>query len=247
MFKLALLAAAIVASLAATAAPAARQNTIHVFIVVPAGSYSSTVTPDQAVAAVQAWIGQPTDPACLGSTSCQTEAWLKAISGKTFAYTIQVAYVTQTIQQLAGSTPDQCGSYGIGFTYTRVLDAVRAATGYSSQSQRTVQIVLGAGGTASHIYLPKTTSNGSQKAGGVATLGDWGIEEQAGTPNPCIPTWDYPMRGWAHEFMGALGAYCTPTGNSGCFDTDDNVYNGDPLTSQEQANLSRWSGQWLNG
>jgi len=246
MRRVALIVSIVCALALASTANAGNTKTVNVFIVVPAGTYSSTVTPDQAAAVVTGWLGQASDAPCVGSTACTTEGWLRGISGKSFAYNVTVVYVSQTIQQLSGSTPDQCGSYGIGSTYTRVLDAISAATGYKSQGQRTIMVVLGAGGTASHIFLPGTTSNGSQKAGGVATLGDWGVEEQAGVPSPCVPAWDYPMRGWAHEVMGALGAYCTPVSNNSCFDTDDNVYNGDPLTTGELSNLLRYSGSWLN-
>jgi len=246
MRRVALIVSIVCALALASTANAGNTKTVNVFIVVPAGSYASNVTPQQAADIVNGWLGQATDPPCVGSTGCTTEAWLRAVTGKTITYIVRTVYVAQTIQQLAGSTPDQCGSYGIGSTYTRVLDAINAATGYKAQGQRTIKIVLGAGGTASHIFLPGTTSNGSQKAGGVATLGDWGIEEQAGVPQPCIPAWDCPLRGWGHELMGALGAYCTPTSNNSCFDTDDNVYNGDPLTAGEVSNLLRYSGNWLH-
>lgn len=222
--RLALIAA--VALLLAAPASAQPAKNVHIIIVVPS-AYASTVTPDQAVTAVNGWMGT-------------INAWLAAQTGKTVNYDVTVDSITESISQLAAGV-DACGSASDGQSFANnVFAALNREHGYSTSGNRTMLVVLGAGGWAGHYWAsPSNTPKGWPTKWGL--VGDWGVEEQAGVPVACVPGWDYPMRGYSHEFVGALGMFF-----NGKYDTDDSIFVGDPLTATEISNLSRNSGTWLS-
>src|SRR5215831_2291735 len=78
---------------------------VDVLVVVPA-TYSSNATPDQAVSALQSWLGQPTDAPCIGSQYCSIEGWFRHELGEVFDYDIQVIPIT-----LNYTFVDACGSF----------------------------------------------------------------------------------------------------------------------------------------
>lgn len=222
----ALAAFAIVALPASAARGAGSHPLVHVLVVVPT-SYTSNATPGQAVAAVQTWLGQPSDAPCIGSTSCTIEGWFKHELGQVFDYQVQ----TVNVPQSAGPGTDACGQGGDVFRY---MDWVKQLTGLSfGVSERDMEIVMGLGGWAGH-WSPT-----DRKVDHLGAVGDWGVMEQFNARNACIPDWDYPARGFSHEFAGMMGEFVTAGYNEG------GLFVGDPMSANEKSDLLHYSGKWL--
>jgi len=211
---------------------------INVLVVVPS-AYTSNVTPAQAVSAAQTFLGQPSDAACIGvalpsdpsTWTCSIEGWFKHELGRVFDYQIQIV----PIAWASGGPFDACGASG-GPLYLGVNPDVSAATGLTfTDRERDILLVMGAGGWAGHF------SPADRKVPHEALIGDWGVMEQFGVPNSCIPDWDYPARGFSHEFMGMMGAYTTSGYDEG------GLFIGDPMSAHIKADLLRYSGKWLYG
>jgi hypothetical protein len=217
----------------AASAPKPVAPPIHAFVVVPS-QYSSTVTPEQTVAAVQQWMGQPTDAPCIGSTTCTIEGWFRHELGKVFDYDVTVHYTPKTAAELS-TTTDACGSMSSSLLDNAIRNLLYSEAGYVLNDQRTMMVVMGAGGWAAHQF---TSPRGSTTGWGL--VGDWGVMEQNGVPNSCVPSWDYPMRGFSHEVAGMMGMFSTSQG-----DSDDPIFTGDVLTTTEKRNINHNSGAWL--
>lgn len=210
---------------------------VHVQIIVPA-SYSSNVTPDQAVAFARTVTGATADAPCpAGSRDCSVESWLRREVGDVFEYDVTVYRISAGAAQLSSSF-DSCGRMSDSTLYARVYYYLNAEFGYkATSSNRTMTLVLGAGGWAGHLWA--SPSNTKYDAFGL--VGDWGVEEMFGVPNPCIPDWDYPGRGYGHEFAGMMGMFY-----NGSYSTDDPVFTGDVLNATQKAQLLKTSGGWLH-
>jgi len=207
-------------------------KTVHVLVVIPA-TYSSTVTPDQAVSAVQSWLGQPTDAPCIGSQyTCTIEGWFRHELGQVFNYDLRTVSVS-----FNWSSFDACGSFSGPYLYLAVDPAVSAATGinFGNTSDRTMELVMGGGGWAGH-YSPADRGRVVDHMG---MVGDWGVEQQYGVPVSCIPAPDAPAHGFSHEFAGMMGEYVTAGYNEG------GLFLGDVMSAHEKADLMHYSGQWL--
>lgn len=211
-------------------------STVHVFIIAPA-SYSGGVTVPQAMTAVQTWLGQPSDPPLIGSTSISMESWVRHETGKVFDYDITVHSSAHPDTDFTSSF-DACGSMDGLQVETKLNLFMTDEVGYSYENngQRTMIVLLGAGGWAGHKFIsPRSSTTGW------CLVGDWGVMEQDGAPNDCVTPGDFPTRGFGHEFMGMMGAFWT----SGGGDTDDPIFTGDVLATSMKRNLIHNSGAWL--
>lgn len=209
-----------------TTPPAAK--VIHVFVVVPS-VYTSNVTVAQAEAATRLWLGQPGDAACLGHAGCSIEGWFKHELGLYFDYDLTVHRSAWTATQINAPYPlDSCGQMNELGVWGNVPSLLYQERGYDRGGQKTMVLLVGAGGWAGHHPDSAT-----------AIVGDWGVAEQNGYPGVCDPYGTvFPSRGFGHEFVGMLGAFVN--------DAYYPVFTGDPLDAQHEANLLARSGDWLH-
>lgn len=210
------LAAAVLVALALLSAPAAARGgpptrAVEVWVVEPANA-QTTVTSAQAVTASIIFLDQIND-------------WFERDLGLVFDYTIQTLPTGPV-----NSSTDECGSFRSTTLYTQIPDAV----GVSAQD-RSMVLFLGAGGWAGHF------SPADKQVPHFGMVGDWGVMEQFGVPVSCIPSWDYPARGFSHEFAGMMGAYV----GGGCYVDGQGCFLNDPLSALEIAALKKYSGKWL--
>jgi hypothetical protein len=225
--KYAIIATFITALMFIGGASAQGHPKVNVLVIVPS-SYVSNATPDQAVSAAQTFLGSPSDAPCIGSTSCSIEGWFKHELGQVFDYQIQTITIPYG---LVGSDP--CGSAGGGGLYWYVNQWVSQLTHYNfGVSERDMEVLMGAGGWAGHF------SPADRQVEHFGMVGDWGVMEQFNERNACIPDWDYPNRGFSHEFAGMMGMYVTDGYNGALF-------SGDTMTANNKADLMHYSGKWL--
>lgn len=201
---------------------------IHVFVVVPS-AYTSNATPAQAEAAVRLWLGQPGDAACLGHTGCSIEGWFKHELDRYFDYDLTVHRSAWTATQINAPNPlDECGQMHSGGPWGNVRTLLGQERGYVWSGERTIVLLMGAGGWAGH-----------NPDSGFALVGDWGVAEQNGYPGICDPYGTvFPSRGFGHEFVGMLGAF-----RDGAYYP---IFTGDELDEQHESNLRTSSGEWLH-
>lgn len=212
MRLLPLLAAITLLGASAQAAPP-QPKRVQVFVVVPT-AYSSTVTPEQAMSTVPAWLDE-------------INAWFQREIGRTFDYDLVRLDGFSYIDNV-----DACGSFSDPQAGRITHNFIRTR-GYALRGERTVTLLLGGGGWAGHMFTPK----GGAENWGMA--GDWGVMQEYGVPNACVPSWEHPNRGFSHELAGALGMYWTD-GYSGA------LFVGDTMSAGNKADLLRYSGRWLS-
>ena len=204
---------------------------VNVIVVVPPG-YVSNATPAQAMTAVQSWLGSPSDAACIGSQyTCTMEGWFKHQLGKVFDYDLSLVQIGNLP---SGLGRDACGSWSDSNLSFWVDGHVSTQTGidFSSNRQRTMELVMGAGGWAGHFAPP------NRNVDHMGMVGDWGVMEQYGVRNSCQLV-DSPAHGFSHEFMGMMGAYVTSGYNEG------GLFLGDVMSPNIRADLLKYSGKWL--
>lgn len=185
--------------------------------------------------AVEVWVVEPSN-AQTTVTSAQAvtasilfldeiNAWFQREVGQVFDYRIQ----TLAIGPLGGDV-DACGSYA-----GPVLFAIRDPIGTSAQD-RSMVLMLGAGGWAGHFAPP------DKQVPHFGMVGDWGVMELYDAKVSCIPDWDFPNRGFSHEFAGMMGMYV----GGGCYVDGQGCFVNDPLSAIEKAALLKYSGKWLH-
>jgi len=189
---------------------------VQVYVAVPP-SYTSTVTPAQAIQAVPLWLDE-------------INVWFSRDLGQSFRYSVQTFPLVE-----ASFARDACGSFTGNDVYFSVTAQMKGA-GIDFQRNRVMVLVMGAGGWAGH-FSPQ--DRGVNNAG---LVGDWGVMEQFGSRNTCVPDWDYPNRGFSHEFAGMMGMYV----GGGCYQDGQGCFVNDPLSVTEKEALLRYSGKWLS-
>lgn len=215
--------ATVVLAGAASAAKGGNNRPVEVYVVVPANA-QTPITSQQADAAVRSWLGSPSDAPCTGNQNCSIEGWFRAELGQVFDYTVEV----MPMRNITAGV-DECGSFRGAFLY-QYLE--QTSIGLSTGA-RSMVLMLGAGGWAGHF------SPADRKVPHFGMVGDWGVMEEYGVEVPCIPEWDYPMRGFSHEFMGMMGAYVTAGYNEG------GLFIGDAMSANIKRDLLKYSGRWL--
>lgn len=200
---------------------------VNVYVAAPVNAQTS-VTTEQAVSAVQSWLGSPSDAPCIGSQfTCTMEGWFRHELGLVFDYTVEVV----PMHAITGPT-DACGSWNFPFLYSHLEST---SIGLSSQD-RSMVLMLGAGGWAGHF------SPANRKVDHFGMVGDWGVMQQFGVPNACVlehAALDGPARGFSHEFAGMMGAYVTAGYNEG------GLFLGDVFSENSKRDLAKYSGRWL--
>ncbi len=233
MKRTALIALAFLVCVLPASARGGPTSTVHVYVVVPS-SYSSTVTPAQGVSAVQTWLGQPTDAACIGSQfTCSIEGWFRHELGQVFDYDL----TTVPVGFAVSGQVDACGSADGGGWYWTVAAALSSAGYDLSNKQRVAVMFMGGGGWAGH-FAPNNRVDAH-----LGMTGDWGVMNEYDQPNGCDPSFAYesPAHGFSHEFAGMMGEYVTAGYNEG------GLFVGDVMSANERRDLLRLSGKWLHG
>ena len=207
---------------------------VHVYVVVPT-SYSSTVTPAQAVDFVHAALGSPADTPCINSHSCSVNAWFRHELGEVFDYDVTVFPVPWGVFD----STDACGSTDGGGWYWQVAWSLQGAGVDLSTRSRAAVVLMGGGGWAGHF----SPANHVDAHMGMA--GDWGTMRMFDSMNACaanyfstLPANDAAC-GFAHEFAGMMGEFVTAGYNEG------GLFQGDPMSTNEKKDLVRYSGKWL--
>lgn len=193
------------------------QKRVQVYVVVPT-SYVSNATPEQAMNAVPIWM-------------LENQQWFQNELGQSIVY--DLTRLDGFVR--SGTSVDACGSFsGVGL-YEPVMDFIRKS-GYRAGSQdRTMILVMGAGGWAGHFSPPNKVRDH------FGMVGDWGVMEQYDQRNACIPDWDNPNRGFSHELAGMMGMYV----GGGCYGDGQGCFVNDSMSEQEKADLLEYSGRWF--
>lgn len=209
---------------------------VEIYVAVPANAVT-TITSAQAVETIRKVTGQPTDAPCLVSWNpydtstwgCTVEGWYRHELGKVFDYRVTVVPIPA--QNFAA---DACGQ---GASWEGVVSSLtNARVGFStSKGVRTMVMVLGGGGWAGH-FAPTDS-----QVDHMGLVGDWGVMEDHGVPNSCIPEWDTPSRGYSHELAGMMGMYI----GGGCYGDGQGCFVGDAMSVVEKASLLKYSNSWL--
>jgi len=199
---------------ASAAKPAAAGKVVHVYIVAPSNAVTP-ITSAQAASAADLWMGQ-------------VNGWFQQELGQVVSYDITVVPMGPV-----NSPTDACGSWSAPFLYFQAVNPIEAVGGGFTTSDRTMILMLGAGGWAGHF------SPADRKVEHFGMVGDWGVMEQYDARTSCVPEWDYPNRGFSHEFAGMMGAYVTSGYNEG------GLFVGDALSENQKRDLLKYSGRWL--
>lgn len=198
MKKITVITTAIIllAALAATATAAKPTKVVYVYVVDPATA-TTTVTPEQAEAAANKWMGE-------------INSWLQREIGRVLDWEVRHVQVPRVDSE---TQRDSCGSY----SYPGLLLWMNRQ-GFTDERDRFIYLLMGGGGWAGHYFTAKGNRSSSM-------VGDWGVQQEEGLLTPCTPTLDDPNRGFSHELMGTLGMYWTD-GYSGALFVGDTMTEG---------------------